>query len=80
MAIGRIFRADFGLFYTVPRDSGMIYSVTNVLDTYIYRGLTQLNNVGMSTAAGLYQSVVGFILVLFANWIVTKIDPDSAMF
>jgi len=80
MAIGKIFRADFGLFYTVPRDSGTLYPVTNVLDTYIYRGLTQLHNVGMSTAAGLYQSVVGFILVLFSNWIVTKIDPDSAMF
>ncbi len=80
MAIGKIFRADFGLFYTVPRDSGMLYSVTNVLDTYIYRGLTQLNNYGMSTAAGLYQSVVGFILVLVANKIVTMIDPDSAMF
>lgn len=80
MAIGKIFRADFGLFYTVPRDSGSLYPVTNVLDTYIYRGLTQLNNIGMSTAAGLYQSVVGFILVLVANKIVTMIDPDSAMF
>jgi len=80
MAIGKIFRADFGLFYTVPRDSGAIYSVTNVLDTYIYRGLMQLNNPGMSTAAGLYQSVVGFILVLIANKIVSKIDSDSAMF
>ena len=80
MAIGKIFRADFGLFYTVPRDSGTLYPVTNVLDTYIYRGMSQMNNIGMSTAAGLYQSVVGFILVLVANKIVTKIDPDSAMF
>ena len=54
--------------------------MTDVIDTYIYRGLTQLSNVGMSTAAGLYQSVVGFVMVLFANWVVTKIDPDSAMF
>ncbi len=80
MAIGKIFRADFGLFYTVPRDSGMLYSVTDVLDTYIYRGLQTLNNPGMSTAAGLYQSVVGFVLVLVANKIVSKIDSDSAMF
>lgn len=79
-SIGGIFRADFGLFYTVPRDSGILYPVTNVLDTYIYRGLTTLNNPGMSTAAGLYQSVVGFILVIVANKIVTKIDSDSAMF
>ena len=80
MAIGKIFHADFGLFYTVPRDSGSLYPVTNVLDTYIYRGITQLNNFGMSTAAGLYQSLVGFILVLVSNWIIRKVDPDSAMF
>lgn len=80
MSIGKIFRADFGLFYTVPRDSGALYSVTNVLDTYIYRGLATLNNPGMSTAAGLYQSLVGFVLVLVANKIVSSIDSDSAMF
>ena len=80
MAIGKIFHADFGLFYTVPRDSGALYPVTNVLDTYIYRALKEMNNIGMSTAAGLYQSVVGFFLVMFANWVVTKIDSDSAMF
>jgi putative aldouronate transport system permease protein len=80
MAMGSIFRGDFGLFYTVPRNTGMIYRVTDVIDTYIYRGLTYLNNVGMSTAAGLYQSIVGFILVLIVNAVVNKIDPDSAMF
>lgn len=80
MAIGGIFQSDFGLFYTVPRDSGSLYSVTNVLDTYIYRGMMYLNNMGMSTAAGLYQSVVGFVLVLIANKIVSKIDPETAMF
>ncbi len=80
MAIGGIFRADFGLFYTVPRDSGALYSVTNVLDTYIYRGLASMSNVGMSTAAGLYQSIVGFILVMIANKIVSKVDSESAMF
>ena len=80
LGIGSIFSGDFGLFYVVTKNSGRIYDVTDVIDTYIYRGLTQLSNVGMSTAAGLYQSVVGFIMVLFANWVVTKIDPDSAMF
>lgn len=79
-SIGGMFRSDFGLFYTVPRDSGMLYPVTNTLDTYIYRGLTTLNNPGMSAAAGLYQSVVGFVLVLIANKIVSKLDEDSAMF
>lgn len=80
MAIGGIFQSDFGLFYTVPRDTGSLYPVTNVLDTYIYRGMMNLNNMGMSTAAGLYQSVVGFVLVLVANKIVSKIDPETAMF
>ncbi len=80
MAMGSIFRGDFGLFYSVTKDSGRLYAVTDVIDTYIYRGLTKLSNVGMSTAAGLYQSAVGFIFLLGANWVVTKIDPESAMF
>lgn len=79
-AVGGIIRGDFGLFYTVTRNSGVLYPVTDVIDTYIYRGLTTLNNPGMSTAAGLYQSVVGFILVLLANKVISKIDPDCAMF
>ena len=80
LAVGGIIRGDFGLFYTVPQNSGMLYPVTNVIDTYIYRALTTLNNPGMATAAGLYQSAVGFVLVLIANKIVTCIDADSAMF
>lgn len=80
MAMASIFRGDFGLFYTVTRNTGTLYPVTDVIDTYIFRGLTKLNNIGMSTAAGLYQSVVGLVLVLVVNWIVTKIDAESAMF
>ena len=75
-----MFYSDFGLFYNVPQNTGMLYSVTDTLDTYIYRGLATLNNVGMSTAAGLYQSLVGFALVLIANKIITKIYPEGAMF
>lgn len=80
LAMGNIFRGDFGLFYVVTKDSGRIYPVTDVIDTYIYRALTRLSNVGMATAAGFYQSVVGFALILTVNAIVNKIDPDSAMF
>lgn len=80
LAMGSVFRADFGLFYSVTRNSGRLYPVTDVIDTYIYRGLTKVSNVGMSTAAGLYQSVVGLIMVLLTNWVVTKIDPESSMF
>ncbi len=80
LAIGKIFYADFGLFYQVPRDSGTLYSVTNVIDTYVYRGLKTTGEIGMSTAAGLYQSVVGFILVITSNYIVRKFDKDNALF
>lgn len=80
MSVGRIFYSDFGLFYQVPRNSGLLFSTTNVIDTYVYRGLMQSGNVGMSAAAGFYQSVVGFIIVLTANAIVRKFSKENAMF
>ena len=80
MAIGRIFYSDFGLFFQVPMDSGALYPATQTVDTYVYRGLMKLNDIGMASAAGLYQSVVGFILVLLSNLAVKKADPDNALF
>ena len=80
MSVGNIFRADFGLFYQIPRNSGALYEVTSVLDTYIYNGLTSTGDIGMTAAAGLYQSVVGCILVVLANFIVRKFDEESALF
>lgn len=80
LSIGKIFYSDFGLFYQVPMNQGMLYDVTNTIDTYVYRGLIQFNNIGMSSAAGFYQSIVGFLFVLTANFIVRKVDSDSALF
>lgn len=80
LAVGRIFYADFGLFYQVPRDSGTLYSVTNVIDTYVYRGLKTTGEIGMSTAAGLYQSLIGFVLVITSNYIVRRFNKDNALF
>jgi len=80
LGIGRIFYSDFGLFFQVPMDAGALYSTTNVIDTYVYRGLIQLGDIGMSSAAGLYQSVVGFVLVLLSNYVVSKIDKENAIF
>lgn len=80
MSLGNIFRSDFGLFYQIPMNSGSLLETTNTIDTYVYRGLMQTNNFGMSAAAGAYQSVVGFILVLAVNSIVRKIDSDSSLF
>lgn len=80
LSVGRIMFSDFGLFYQVPMNSGPLYSTTQTIDTYVYRGLMQLGNIGMSSAAGLYQSIVGFVLVLTANYLVKKISPENAMF
>ena len=80
LAVGRIFYSDFGLFYQVPQNQGALFSVTNTIDTYVYRGLLELGDMSMASAAGLYQSVVGFICILTANLIVRKLDPESALF
>lgn len=80
MSVGRMFYSDFGLFYQIPMNSGALYSTTQTIDTYVYRALMQQNDVGMASAAGFYQSIVGFILVLTANMIVRKVSPDDAMF
>lgn len=78
--IGRIFYSDFGLFYQVPMNSGPLYDATSTIDTYVFRGLMQLGDIGMASAAGLYQSIVGFILVIFSNYVVRKLSKDNALF
>lgn len=78
--IGGIFRTDFGMFYLLPRASGTLINVTQTFDTYIYRALTTTNDIGMSTAAGLMQSVVGALLIIGSNAIVRKVQPESALF
>lgn len=80
MNVGKIFNADFGLFYNVPQNSGSLYPVTQVIDTYVYRAYANTHNMGMSSAAGLLQSVVGCFCILITNGIVRKMDPDSALF
>ncbi len=80
LMIGKIFRADFGLFFMVPKDAGALYSATDVIDTYVYRSLRVSGDVGLSTAIGLFQSVVGLITVLASNYLVKRIDQESALF
>lgn len=80
MMVGRIFYSDFGLFYQVPQNSGVLFPVTQTIDTYVYRALMTSNNVGMAAAAALFQSVVGFLLVLGANALVRRLDSDNALF
>lgn len=80
LQVGRMFFSDFGLFYQVPMHSGIIADVTDTIDVYVYKGLTQLNDIGRSSAAGFLQSVLGFVLILVVNFIVRKLDEDSALF
>ena len=80
MKVGAIFRADFGLFYQLPRNVGSLYITTDVVDTYIFRNLRELGNIGMSSAVGVLQSFVGFILILITNAVSKKIDPDYGLF
>lgn len=79
MAMGNIFRGDFGLFYEIPRNVSASYSTTDIIDTYVYRGL-KLANFGMSSSVGFIQSLVGLLFVGIANFIVGKLSPENAMF
>lgn len=79
LSIGNMFRGDFGLHYFIPNNSGFLYGSTDIIDTYVYRALREIGNVSMSAATGFYQSVVGFVLVLAANGIVRKINPEHSL-
>jgi putative aldouronate transport system permease protein len=80
ISIGRIFYSDFGLFYQVPMNSGQLFNVTNTIDTYVYRSLLMLNNIGMASAAATFQAVIGFIVIVLVNSLVRKFDRDNALF
>ena len=80
LSIGRIFNSDFGLFYQVPLGNGLLYETTQTIDTYVYRALMVSNNVGQSSAASVFQAVIGFFLVLFSNLLVRKINPENSLF
>ena len=80
MGIGKIFAGDFGMIYALVGDNAQLYPTTDVIDTFVYRAQRQLNNLGMSTATSLFQSVVGLVLVFTTNLITKKIEPDAAIF
>jgi putative aldouronate transport system permease protein len=77
--LGRIFYADFGLFYQVPMNSGALFSATDVIDTYVFRAMSK-GDMGRSSAAGFYQSFVGFALVMISNWVVNRASKEQALF
>ena len=80
LAIGTIMKGDFQMFWQVTGNNPMVLEVTDVIDTYVTRSLLQLQEFGMTSAAGLYQSTFSFLLVLLANKLVKKVEPDYALF
>lgn len=80
MGIGKIFNGDFGMIYALVGDNAALYPTTDVIDTFVYRALRQLNNLGMSTATSLFQSLVGLVLVYLTNVVTKKVEPDAAIF
>lgn len=80
MAVGNIFRSDFGLFYQATRNSGALTSITQTIDVYVYKALLERPNINMSSAAALMQSVLDCITIVLANIIVKKIEPDAGLF
>ncbi|MDX2077834.1 MAG: ABC transporter permease subunit [bacterium] len=77
LSMAYIMNADFGLFFQVTRNQPLLYPTTDVLDTFIYRSLTVTRDISMASAAQFYQSVVGFVLVIFFNWIVRRIERED---
>lgn len=80
LQIGKIFYSDFGLFYNVTMNSTLLYPTTDVIDTFVYRSLVDLGDIGMAGAAGFFQSVAGFTLVILTNYVVKKINSDNSLF
>ena len=80
ISIGRIFFADFGMIYGLIGENSALFPTTDVIDTFVFRALRTLGDVGMASAAGLFQSVIGFVLVLGANMITNRYQKDGALF
>ena len=80
MAVGNIFRSDFGLFYQATRNSGSLTSITQTIDVYVYKALLERPNINLSSAAALLQSVCGCLTIVVANIVVKKIDPEAGLF
>ena len=80
LGMGAIFRSDYSLFYQVTKNSGVLYDVTDTIDTYVFRALIGGSNLGMTSAAALYQSIVCFCMVMIFNAIVRKMSKENAIF
>ncbi|MFS0725269.1 ABC transporter permease [Paenibacillus sp. 1P07SE] len=79
MAIGNMFRGDFGLHFFVPNNSPLLFNTTDIIDTFVYRTLSVSGDIPMATAVGLYQSAVGLVLVVAANYTVRKFSEENSL-
>ncbi len=80
LSVGNVMRSDTGLFYQVTRNNGALYSTTQVIDSYILNQILKSSNFGYTAAASFFQSVIGLLLMLLANFSVRKIEPENALF
>jgi putative aldouronate transport system permease protein len=79
-ALGGIVKGNFGLFYNIIGTNSLLYSTTDIIETYVYRATITDFNFSTASAVGLYQSIIGFVMVMAVNFIVKKIDPDYSLF
>ncbi|MEK4476325.1 ABC transporter permease subunit [Paenibacillus sp. FSL R7-0048] len=80
LAVGKIFNGDFAMIYAIIGDNSLLYPTTDVIDTFVFRSMRQLHDFGMSSAVGLFQSVMGLIFVIIANAVTRKMSKESALF
>ncbi|MBP3815044.1 MAG: sugar ABC transporter permease [Butyrivibrio sp.] len=80
-ALGSIMKGQFELFYQLIGNNGVLFNATDIFDTYVYRiTMTQPLSIGLGTAAGLYQSLFGFLIIVLVNYVVKKRNPEYALF
>jgi putative aldouronate transport system permease protein len=80
LGVGRIMRGEFDMFYQLTGRNGLLYDVTDIIDTLVFRSLVTQQDFGMASAAGLYQSVLCFVIIVAVNWVVRRYEKDYALF
>ena len=80
LSLGKIMYGDFGMIYALVGDNGTLYATTDIIDTYVFRALRQVGDMSQATAIGLFQSLIGFIMVYGSNWLARRFYPDGALY
>ncbi len=80
LSVGQLFRGNFDLFYNVVGNNGLLFNQTDVIDTFVFRSLINSSDIGMTAAAGVYQAVLCFAIIMVTNLTIKKFNPDYALF